>query len=41
MEYDAQYKIILVGDSGVGKSNILSKFTRNKFVMDSKTTVGI
>ena len=26
-----QLKIVLVGDSGVGKSNIISKFTKNEF----------
>lgn len=26
---DVQLKIVLVGDSGVGKSNIISKFTKN------------
>jgi len=26
---DFHYKIVLVGDSGVGKSNIISKFTKN------------
>lgn len=26
---DYHYKIVLVGDSGVGKSNIISKFTKN------------
>lgn len=31
----------LAGDTGVGKSNILSKFTRNEFNLESKTTVGI
>lgn len=26
---DFQLKIVLVGDSGVGKSNIISKFTKD------------
>jgi len=26
---DFHYKIVLVGDSGVGKSNIISRFTKN------------
>lgn len=26
---DYHYKIVLVGDSGVGKSNIISRFTKN------------
>jgi GTPase SAR1 family protein len=27
-EIDCLYKIVLIGDSGVGKSNILSQFIR-------------
>jgi GTPase SAR1 family protein len=30
-----------VGDSGVGKSNILTRFTRNEFNLESKTTIGV
>lgn len=30
-ESDFHYKIVLVGDSGVGKSNIISRFTKNEF----------
>jgi small GTP-binding protein len=30
-----------VGDSGVGKSNLLSRFTRNDFSLESKTTIGV
>jgi GTPase SAR1 family protein len=26
---DYSYKIVLLGDSGVGKSNIISRFTKN------------
>ena len=32
---------MLVGDSGIGKSNLLSRFTKNSFVLDSKTTIGV
>jgi GTPase SAR1 family protein len=28
-ESETQLKIVLVGDSGVGKSNIISRFTKN------------
>lgn len=38
---DFQLKIVLVGDSGVGKSNIISKFTKNEFNFESKTTIGV
>lgn len=38
---DFQLKLVLVGDSGVGKSNIISKFTKNEFNLESKTTIGV
>lgn len=34
-------KIVVVGDSGVGKSNILNRFVHNEFNHDSKSTVGV
>ncbi|KDQ18553.1 hypothetical protein BOTBODRAFT_28943 [Botryobasidium botryosum FD-172 SS1] len=39
--YDYLFKIVLIGDSGVGKSNLLSRFTRNEFNNDSKSTIGV
>ncbi|CAI0437664.1 unnamed protein product [Linum tenue] len=39
-EYDYLFKIVLIGDSGVGKSNLLSRFTRNEFCLESKSTIG-
>ncbi|KAH7682082.1 Small GTPase superfamily ARF/SAR type protein [Dioscorea alata] len=40
-EYDYLFKLVLVGDSGVGKSNLLSRFTRDDFNLDSKSTIGV
>ncbi|XP_057523087.1 ras-related protein RABA2b-like [Amaranthus tricolor] len=40
-EYDYLFKIVLIGDSGVGKSNILTRFTRNEFSLESKSTIGV
>ena len=40
-EYDQLFKIVLIGDSGVGKSNLLLRFTRNEFNLESKTTIGV
>ena len=39
--HDYFYKIVLVGDSGVGKSCLLSRFTYNEFNVESKTTIGV
>ena len=38
---DYSIKIIIVGDSGVGKSNILSRYVQGEFLQESKTTVGV
>ncbi|KAF5402724.1 Small GTP-binding protein domain [Paragonimus heterotremus] len=40
-EYDYLFKIVLIGDSGVGKSNLLSRFTMNEFNLESKSTIGV
>ncbi|VDL93753.1 unnamed protein product [Schistocephalus solidus] len=37
----AYLTVVLIGDSGVGKSNLLSRFTRNEFNLESKTTIGV
>ncbi|CAO3643882.1 unnamed protein product [Cunninghamella blakesleeana] len=40
-EYDYLFKLVLIGDSGVGKSNLLSRFTTNEFNLESKSTIGV
>ena len=35
------YKIVIIGDSGVGKSSILLRINKNEFNKDKKVTVGI
>ena len=39
--YDMIFKIVLIGDTSVGKSNILSKYLTDEFDPDSKATVGV
>ncbi|XP_058196645.1 ras-related protein RABA5b [Rhododendron vialii] len=35
------FKIVVIGDSAVGKSNLLSRFARDEFDLHSKATVGV
>lgn len=39
--YDYLFKIVLIGDSAVGKSNLLSRYTKNEFHLGSKATIGV
>ena len=38
---DYTFKLVLVGDSGVGKSNLLCRFTKNEFNPSMKSTIGV
>lgn len=40
-EHDYMFKIILIGSSGVGKSNVLLRFTRDQFNEHHQTTIGV
>ncbi|GER26297.1 RAB GTPase homolog A1F, partial [Striga asiatica] len=40
-DYDYLFKVVLIGDSGVGKSNLLSRFTKNEFSQQCKSTIGV
>lgn len=40
-EYDYLFKMVLIGDPGVGKSNLLSRFARNEFNENQKSTIGV
>ena len=39
--YDYLFKLVYIGDAAVGKTNLLSRFARNEFNLDSKATIGI
>ena len=38
---DYKIKIIVVGDSGVGKTNLINRFASDKFDTNSKSTIGV
>ena len=39
--YELLYKIIIIGNAGVGKSNILSRYVKDEFREKSKSTIGV
>ncbi|GAB2291118.1 Ras- protein raba3 [Dionaea muscipula] len=41
LRIDYVYKVVVIGDSAVGKSQILSRFSKNEFCFDSKSTIGV
>lgn len=38
---DYVFKVVVIGDSAVGKSQLLSRFAKNEFCIDSKSTIGV
>ena len=40
-EYEMMVKVIIIGDSSVGKTNIMNKYLKNEFLEDSKATIGV
>ena len=41
MKEQYKFKIIIVGDSGVGKTNLLKRFVHNNYDEETKATVGV
>lgn len=41
VDYDYLIKIVIVGDSGVGKSQLVGRFTRNEFSVNCRQTIGV
>lgn len=39
--YDYVFKLVVVGDSGVGKTNLMSRFVHDTFDFASKSTIGL
>jgi len=39
--YDFLFKIVLIGDSGVGKTCLLARYRRDEFTYDTKHTIGV
>ena len=35
------FKLIIIGDSGVGKTSLIKKYTKNKFSPSYLTTIGV
>ncbi len=40
-DYDFAVKLIMIGESGVGKTNIITRFAEDKFNENFLTTVGV
>ena len=35
------FKVVIIGDSGVGKSNIMTRYAQNEFSNDTPSTIGV
>ena len=40
-EYDFLFKVVIIGDSGVGKSSLLTRYTVDRFDLEAKSTIGV
>jgi len=39
--YDFLFKLVMIGDSRVGKTNLFMRYTKDQFDNNTKTTVGV
>ena len=40
-KHDFLFKVVMIGDHGVGKTQLVARYTKNDFDMHSKTTIGV
>ncbi|ORC86905.1 putative small GTP-binding protein Rab11, putative,Rab11 GTPase [Trypanosoma theileri] len=40
-ETNLTFKVVIIGDSGVGKSNLMTRYTANEFSQDTPATIGV
>ncbi len=40
-EFDLIFKIVLIGDSGVGKTNLLARYLKKEYKEEKKATIGV
>ena len=40
-KYDVIIKLVIIGESGVGKTNLLTRYITNEFNQNAKATIGM
>ncbi len=40
-KHDFLFKVVMIGEHGVGKTQLIGRYTKNEFDMHSKTTIGV
>ena len=40
-KYDLLFKVIMIGDAGVGKTQLINKYANDKFDLNYSTTIGV
>lgn len=39
--FSTYFAVVVIGDSSVGKTNIITRFTSNEFMVENKATIGV